>query len=43
MSNQYASNKSNGYVIFETAFIVAIATGFKRPSANIKTGEMIQI
>lgn len=34
---------SNGYVIFETAFLVAIATGFKRPSANVKTGEMIQI
>lgn len=34
---------SNGYVIFETAFLVAIATGFKRRSANVKTGSMIQI
>lgn len=35
--------RSNGYVIFETAWVVAIATGFKRKSANAKTGAMIQI
>lgn len=33
----------NGYVIFESAFLVAIATGFKRRSVNVKTGPMIQI
>lgn len=36
-------HKTNGYVLFETAFLVAIATGFKRKSANRKTGAMIQI
>jgi hypothetical protein len=36
-------SRANGYVIFETAWIVAIATGFKRKSANRKTGAMIQI
>lgn len=34
---------SNGYVIWESALTVAIATGFERPSENRKTGEMIQI
>ncbi len=37
-----AQNK-NGRILFETAWIVAIATGFKRRSANAKTGNMIQI
>lgn len=35
--------KSNGYVIYEDTFRVVIATGFKTKSANIKTGNMIQI
>lgn len=38
-----ANKTPNGYVIYETAFIVVIATGFKRKSANIKTGAMIQV
>jgi hypothetical protein len=33
----------NGLVLWESATQVAIATGFKRPSANRKTGKMIQI
>lgn len=36
-------SKPNGYVIYESTWIVAIATGFKRKSANVKTGQMIQI
>lgn len=35
--------KPNGYVVFETTFIVAVATGFNRKSSNIKTGSMIQV
>lgn len=42
-SLQQGRTSANGYVIFETAFIVAIATGFRRKSANVKTGDMIQI
>jgi len=34
---------SQGYVVFETDAIVAIATGFVKPSKNAKTGPMIQI
>lgn len=37
------STNKNGYVIFENSWIVAIATGFARKSANVKTGDMIQI
>ena len=37
------SKKANGFVIYENAWIVAIATGFERASANVKTGEMIQV
>lgn len=37
------SNKANGYVIYKSAWIVAIATGFARRSANVKTGNMIQV
>ena len=33
----------NGYILFETEHIVAIATGFVTPSENIKTGPMIHI
>lgn len=42
-SQPQGRTSANGYVIFETAFLVAIATGFRRKSANVKTGEMIQI
>ena len=35
--------KANGYVLHETATLVAIATGFSRRSANAKTGDMVQI
>jgi len=34
---------SNGFVLFENELIAAIATGFRRPSKNPKTGEMIQV
>jgi hypothetical protein len=34
--------RENGYIIFESDEIVAIATGFKSSSANTKTGGMIQ-
>lgn len=37
------THKANGYILHETAFIVVIATGFKRASANRKTGAMVQI
>jgi hypothetical protein len=37
------STATNGYVLWESATAVAIATGFERPSANRKTGEMIQV
>ena len=37
------SMKSNGYILFETSQVVAIATGFATPSKNEKTGPMIQI
>lgn len=33
----------NGWVIYETAHVVCIATGFHKPSQNRKTGPMIQI
>jgi hypothetical protein len=36
-------DKPNGYLIWESALAVAIATGFERVSENRKTGEMIQI
>jgi hypothetical protein len=42
-SLQQGRTSPNGFVIFESAFIVAIATGFKRKSANVKTGDMIQV
>jgi len=35
--------KHNGYVIFEDNIRVVIATGFARKSANVKTGDMIQL
>ena len=35
--------KHNGYILFETPAIVAIATGFARKSENAKTGPMVQI
>ena len=35
--------RHNGYILFETAHVVAIATGFATPSENIKTGPMIQV
>lgn len=35
--------KPNGYVLFQTAWIVAIATCFTRKSANPKTVDMIQV
>lgn len=35
--------RHNGYVIYEDSVRVAIATGFKRPSVNAKTGPMIQV
>lgn len=35
--------RANGYVIYKTAWIVAIATGFRRKSLNRKTGDMVQI
>lgn len=41
--NDMSNNKSNGYVIWESAAVVAIATGFRRRSANRKTGDMVQI
>lgn len=34
---------NNGYVIWESALVVAIATGFERASDNRKTGDMVQI
>jgi hypothetical protein len=37
------STKPRGYVLFETAWLVAIATGFNRKSVNRKTGPMVQI
>lgn len=33
---------SNGVILWENNIIVCIATGFKRPSTNTKTGKMIQ-
>ena len=33
----------NGYVIYEDSVRVAIATGFRRPSVNAKTGPMLQV
>lgn len=36
-------NKSNGYILFQDRIRVVIATGFKRASKNVKTGDMIQI
>ncbi len=33
----------NGLVLYETPDIVALATGLKTPSANAKTGPMIQV
>jgi hypothetical protein len=35
--------KPNGYVLYENADIVVIATGFTRKSNNPKTGDMIQV
>ena len=35
--------KHNGYILFETPAIVAIATGFATPSENEKTGPMVQL
>lgn len=35
--------KSNGYILFDTAQVVCIATGFARKSVNSKTGPMIQV
>lgn len=37
------AKQSNGVVLFETAWLVAIATGIRRPSVNVKTGPMVQI
>lgn len=34
---------ANGYVLYEDAARVIIATGFTRPSANVKTGPMVQV
>jgi|SRR5262252_6059864 len=42
MSKGIRTPKENGYIIFESDEIVAIATGFKSSSANTKTGGMIQ-
>lgn len=36
-------SKSNGYILHEDSQRVIIATGFKRQSANVKTGNMIQV
>jgi len=43
--SQYGAVKfrHNGYVVFENAKIVSIATGFREKSANDKTGDMIQV
>lgn len=35
--------KPNGYVLFKNSTIAVIATGLRRPSANQKTGKMVQI
>lgn len=35
--------RANGYIIHETSYAVAIATGFFRPSSNTKTGPMVQV
>ena len=43
MAKGYGQKLSQGYVVFETDQIVAIATGFIKPSKNAKTGPMIQI
>lgn len=47
MSTKSRDSKSrinrNGLILWESATQVAIATGFKKPSANRKTGKMIQI
>lgn len=37
------ANKPTGYIIHETDNVVIIATGFGRPSKNLKTGAMVQI
>lgn len=35
-------SRSNGVVLWESEDVVAIATGLARPSANAKTGPMVQ-
>lgn len=35
--------KPNGYVLFETPLLAIIATGFRRKTANLKTGDMVQV
>ena len=37
------TTKPNGYLLHETSDIVVIATGFRRRSANPKTGDMLQV
>jgi hypothetical protein len=37
------TTKPNGYILHETDDIVVIATGFRRRSANPKTGDMLQV